>query len=50
MHILLFLHTGAVVLVNFGCWIYTTNSSIIAYWAGKICLMEKKVPKNYDIV
>ena len=31
MHILLFLHTSAVVLVNFGCWIYTANSSIIAH-------------------
>ena len=31
MHILLFLYTGAVVLVNFVCWVYTVNSSIIAH-------------------
>ena len=31
MHVLLFLYTGAVVLVNFGCWVYTAYSSIIAH-------------------
>lgn len=50
MHILLFLYTGAVVLVNFGCWVYTVNSSLLPIDLEKICLMEKKVPKNYDIV
>ena len=31
MHILLFLHVGAAVFDNFGCWIDITNSSIIAH-------------------
>ena len=31
MLILLFLHTGAVVLVNFVCWVYTVNSSITVH-------------------
>ena len=35
MHVLLLLHTDAVVLVNFVCWVYTAYSSIIAYWSGK---------------
>ena len=39
MHILLFLHTGAVVLVP-----------LLPIDLEKICLMEKKVSKNYDIV
>lgn len=31
MHVLLYRYTGAVVLVNFVCWVYTMNSSIIAH-------------------
>ncbi len=47
MHILLFLHTGAVVLVNFGCWIYTANSSIIAHKQIKSLM---GISKDFDCI